>query len=121
MMRVVSQNGKFDVPYEQCALTRDGNMIHGLFGGSQCQWLFAQYESQEKAQKAMELLHKEYTGIMPSIVIANDANFDKEDMKVLQNSTFGAFIKPANYGDVEVHMLPRIFRFPDEDEIEVEE
>lgn len=123
MMRVVSQNGMIDIPYEMSTFHCAGGIIRiNMSGGDAGKGtVMAQYDTEEKVQKAMEMLHKAYTGIMPSIVIGNDSSFGEEDMKVLQNSTIGAFIKPANYGDVEVHILPRIFRFPEDDEIEVGE
>lgn len=121
-MRVISQNGAIDVPYEMTAFHLVGGMIHmNMVGDTGKGTLMAQYDSSEKAQKAIVMLHKAYTEIMPSIVIGNDFSFDEESMKVLQNSTTGAFIKASNYGDVEVHMLPRIFRFPSDEEIEVQE
>ena len=42
-MRVISQNQKYDVPYEQTA-----------WNGAQ--WLFAEYSTSERVQKAMEML-----------------------------------------------------------------
>ena len=58
---------------------------------------------------------------MPSLVIDMNAKFDEESMKALINSTAGVVVKPANDGDIDVHMLPRIFQFPTDDDIEVEE
>lgn len=120
-MRIVSQNGKYDVPYEHFVFISEQNMIYAvsIAGSGTKQWLMAEYTKSGGMQKAMEMLHHEYTSIMPSLVINNGNNFDAESMEGLKNSTVGAFIKPANPGDVEVHMLPRIFRFPDDDEIEV--
>ena len=79
----------------------------------------AEYSNAEKAQKAMDMLHREYTGIMPSLVIDNDSMLNQKDMKALLELTKGAIVRPANPGDIEVHMLPRVFRFPADDEIEV--
>jgi len=106
-MRVISQNGAIDVPYEMTAFHLAGGMIR--------------MNMVEKAEKAMEMLHKAYTGIMPSLVIDRNAKLDEESMKALINSIEGVFVKPANAGDIDVHMLPRIFQFPTDDEIEVEE
>lgn len=119
---VISQNGAIDVPYEMTAFHLAGGMIHmNMVGDTGKGTLMAQYEMPEKAEKAMKMLHKEYTGIMPSLVIDMNAKFDKESMKALINSTAGVAVKPANDGDIDVHMLPRIFQFPTDDEIEVEE
>lgn len=117
-MRVISQCGKYDLPYEKFVFICERTMIYAVSvsGNGTKQWLVAQYETPEKAEKAMEMLHKTYTGIMPSLVINKNATFE-----ALNNSTTGAWIKPAKQGDVEMHMLPRIFQFPADDEIEVEE
>lgn len=119
-MRIISQNGKFDVPYEMCAVICENTMIYAKspFGE---QWLFAEYSTPDKAQNTMDMLHQEYTGIMPSLMIDKGANFNPEDMEALKKSLTGAIVGPAKQGDVKVHMLPRIFRFPDDEEIEVEE
>lgn len=53
-MRVISQNQKYDVPYEQTAFICEGTMIYGLWNGAQ--WLFAEYSTSERGQKAMEML-----------------------------------------------------------------
>ena len=53
-MRVISQNQKYDVPYEQTAFICEGTMIYGLWNGAQ--WLFAEYSTSEWVQKAMEML-----------------------------------------------------------------
>lgn len=119
-MRIISQNGMIDVPYEMTALHCTETIIQmNMVGETGKGTLIAEYSTPEKTQKAMALLHREYIGIMPSLMIDNGNNFDAESMEILKNSTEGMFIKPANPRDVEVHILPRLFRFPSEDEIEV--
>lgn len=119
-MRIVSQNGMIDVPYEMIALYCTETMVRMcMVGDTGRGTVMAEYSTPEKVQKAMELLHHEYIGIMPSLVIDNRNSFDAESMEILKNSTVGALVRPVNPGDVEVHMLPRIFRFPADDEIEV--
>lgn len=121
-MRVISQNGAIDVPYEMAAFHLAGGMIRmNMVGDTGKGTLMAQYETPEKAEKAMKMLHKEYTGIMPSLAIDRNAKFDEESMEALINVDAGLWVKPANVGDIEVHMLPRIFQFSADDEIEVEE
>lgn len=55
-MRVISQNQKYDVPYEQTAFICEGTMIYGLWNGAQ--WLFAEYSTSERVQKAMEMIRR---------------------------------------------------------------
>lgn len=119
-MRIISQNGKYDVPYEDGELICESNMV--LYNGfSHVPRPIAEYSSPQKAKKAMEMLHREYIGIMPSLIIS-DCNFLQEDLEELSKSMVGGQIMVPSQGEgrVEYHMLPRIFRFPADDEIEVE-
>ena len=67
----------------------------------------------------MDMLLREYIGVMPSLIIDNNSGLDSESMKTLRESTGGVIIRPADGGNLYVHMLPRVFRFPADDEIEV--
>jgi len=122
-MRIVSQNGKYDAPYEQCIISVRGGMITAEIpstNSSTCSFLMGEYSPPEKVQKAMEMLHREYVGIMPSLIIS-DRGVSPADLEELKQSMVGGQIIQAGQGSVEYHMLPRIFRFPADDEIEVEE
>ena len=120
-MRIVSQNGKIDVPYEMTALHATDNHIRMcMIGDTGKGSLLAEYSSPEKTEKAMEMLHREYIGIMPSLIIS-DCEFSQTDLEELKNSMVGGQIMVPSQGEgrVEYHMLPRIFRFPADEEIEV--
>ncbi len=118
-MRIVSQNGKYDVPYENGELICESNMV--LYNGfSHVPRSFAEYSSPQKAKKAMEMLHAEYVGIMPSLFIS-DFEISPVDLENIVCYVKGGQITTAsNQGSVEYHELPRIFRFPADEEIEVE-
>jgi len=119
-MRIVSQNGLIDVPYELIALHATDNHIRMCMAGNTGKGsLLAGYSSAEKTQKAMEMLHREYIGIMPSLIIS-DCGFDRVELEELNKSMVGGQITRAGQDSVEYHMLPRIFRFPADEEIEVE-
>ena len=60
-MRLVSQNGEFDVPYEIASLSRTGNIIRAyvpIVGEKGT--VMACYSTDEKAKKVMEMLHRAY-------------------------------------------------------------
>lgn len=62
-MRLVSQNGEFDVPYEITSLSRTGNIIRAyvpMVGEKGT--VMARYLTDEKAENAMKMLHNTYTG-----------------------------------------------------------
>lgn len=60
-MRLISQNGEFDVPYEIASLSRTENIIRAyvpMVGEKGT--VMARYSTDEKAKKAMEMLHRAY-------------------------------------------------------------
>ena len=68
-MRLISQDGTFDVPYEQVVIQRysDGiywlnkNLIGVESGGISEDFKIASYSSEAKAIKVMEMIMKSYT------------------------------------------------------------
>lgn len=100
-MRVISQNGTIDIPYEMTAFHLAGGMIYmSMVGDIGKGTLMAQYVTLEKAEKAMEMLHITFESALYS-----DHAFDNAAM-VHRPYTF---------------VKNKIFRFPADDEIEVEE
>lgn len=63
-MRLVSQDGKIDVSYEQVAIEIEGNDIYCGYSSIVTRHCtgrrFAEYSSNEKALKAMEMLQKQF-------------------------------------------------------------
>ncbi|WP_277407918.1 hypothetical protein [Lacrimispora xylanisolvens] len=53
-------------------------------------------------------------------LIILDHGFDPVDLEEFKKSMVGGQITRAGQESVEYHMLPRIFRFPADEEIEVE-
>lgn len=63
-MRVISQNGIFDFPYEQIAVYRNDSIVHCRFSNvEKSANVLGGYSSEEKAEKAMEMLMEAYTRI----------------------------------------------------------
>ena len=62
-MRVISQSGMFDFPYEQIVVCMDGNNVIARFVGIEKSNLLGSYSTEEKAEKAMEMLHKNNIGM----------------------------------------------------------
>ena len=65
-MRVISQDGTIDIPYESVIIQRFGREIYflnkNLIGVEQLvsDMDIATYSTEEKAEKAMEMLHNDY-------------------------------------------------------------
>jgi hypothetical protein len=60
-MRVISQNGKFDLPYENLAIFIEYENVIARFENER--YLLAQYSSEAKAIKAMEMLRKAWINV----------------------------------------------------------
>ena len=60
-MRVISQNERLDLPYENIVMEIMDSVIVA-YTTMTTPLRIAQYKSQEKAEKAMQMLHEAYTG-----------------------------------------------------------
>ena len=111
-MRVISQNGMIDVPYEMTAFHMAGGTIRmNMVGDTGKGTIIAQYSTQDKAEKAMQKLRECYLGIH----VVEKLN-DTVDCSSL--SQIGIYKKNEN-GDY-AYKLPageKIFRFPQDDEL----
>ena len=59
-MRLVSQNGLLDIPYDECTVVKtDDNRIIAKAVGLGA-WTLATYSSKQKAEQAMNKLHEAY-------------------------------------------------------------
>lgn len=123
-MRVISQDGTIDVPYEMVVIQRFEEDIYflnrNLTGVEDLisDIRLAKYSAKEKAIKAMEMLRTAYTGrFVTTADISDDFN---EQLKELMKGGFGTVIvKDTNDSRVEFNNLNGYFKFPQDDEIEV--
>ena len=116
-MRLISQNGEFDVPYEIAALSRTGNIIRAYIPEiSEKGTIMARYSTDEKAQKAMKALHKVYTGMFlaQNIEISDD---DYEEFIKMAARGFGIIKTMVNSPDMKFEPANIVFRFPEDDEM----
>ena len=115
-MRVISQHGNVDLPYEQIVVCHAMESVIALYNGEK--YVLGEYSSKEKAYKAMEMLRTTYTGrFVTTADISDDFN---EQLKELMKGGFGTVIvKDTNDSRVEFNNLNGYFQFPQDDEIEV--
>lgn len=59
-MRVISQDGVFDIPYEICSVWCRGSDVMCYMSGDNTHTVLATYSNAEKAKKAMEMLRFAY-------------------------------------------------------------
>ena len=91
-MRIISQNGTLDVPYENVVLYQERKEIMCIFSGIYIGEKIAQYSTEEKAQKAMEMLREKY----------------KDYAKATNKSNFFTMFD-----------YPKVFQFPQDEDVEV--
>lgn len=104
-MRIISQDGTIDVPYELTAIQLVGKttiVAQGSYFGSNSGDNFAtvaEYSTEEKAQKAMEMLHDKYLSRMEL-----DGGYDE---------VHNCYVQPNFW------VLPKVFQFPKDEDVEV--
>lgn len=103
-MRVISQDGAIDVPYDLAVLdTNDNGVVHAVLPGDKLAGTMAKYSSKEKALKALEKLKTTYSRI----------SFLKT---TYTPGTLTALAK--EYGDEEtIKLIAPVFQFPQDEEI----
>lgn len=114
-MRVISQNGLIDVPYEMTALRfYDGLIKMNMIGDTGKGSIIAQYSTQEKAEKAMQKLHEFYMGVF----VLNDAPNTEESIDKLQNLNQSFFSLQPYKKESSIEIVGNsVFRFPEEEEL----
>ena len=110
-MRVISQHGNVDLPYEQIVVCHAMESVIALYNGNK--YVLGEYSSKEKAYKAMKMLREAYVGI-PMMYKAKDIAeaykeaTEKDLLMMFDSKIDNVFVVKAN-----------IFQFPQDDEIEV--
>ena len=102
-MRVISQHGNVDLPYEQIVVCHAMESVIALY--NEKEYVLGKYSSQEKAYKAMEMLRERHT----------DNVFCREDIQ------YKAEIMLDEGLDIvrEMMMKCEYFQFPKDDEVKV--
>lgn len=114
-MRVISQDGTIDMPYEEVIIQRFRSRIYflnkNLTGVESLSddMQIAEYSTEEKALKAMEMLREQYSRIE---IIKALASVTCEHME--------ESLKPKEFKDIlKKYINMEVFQFPQDDEIEV--
>ena len=99
-MRIISQNGAIDVPYEMSAIRNEDNVIIlNMVGETGKGSVIARYSTSEKAQKVMEMLRKEYC----------EHYFGQDGAMATANF----YVPPFAF------IPPKVFQFPKDEDVEV--
>lgn len=97
-MRIISQDGKYDVAYERVSFRREGTNIY-MSSTEHSNLRIAEYSIPEKAIKAMEMCREKYLSRM--------------ELYGGYDAVNGCYVQP-NYW-----VLPKVFQFPADEEVEV--
>ena len=102
-MRVISQHGNVDLPYEQIVVCHAMESVIALYNGEK--YVLGEYSSKEKAYKAMEMLRERHT----------DNVFCREDIQYKAEIMLDEGLIIVR----EMMMKCEYFQFPKDDEVKV--
>ena len=123
-MRVISQDGTIDIPYELSAVTIGHkvdlskfniNIRSKLLDERPC--IVATYSTEANAYKAMEMLREAYVGmpiVLQNVDISEDMAKEFERLKKC-----GIMVRAENQPSKVDFINNAVFQFPQDDEIEV--
>lgn len=108
-MRIISQNGNVDLPYEKTLIFHAMETVLARCEGYDKEIVLGEYSSMEKAYKAMEMLREQYERLEVFKVLASGATEHME-----KSLTYEELVK---YNQLYREM--NVFQFPKDDEVEV--
>ena len=114
-MRVISQHGNVDLPYEQIVVRIEMEYVMAVH--KEKEYVLGKYSSDDKAVKAMEMLRETYTGmpiVMQNVDVSEDMAKEFERLKKC-----GVIVRAENQPSKVDFINNAIFQFPQDDEIEV--
>ena len=110
-MRVISQHGNVDLPYEQIVVCHAMESVIALYNGEK--YVLGEYSSKEKAYKAMEMLEKHHRlDIATDLISERVKKFFANARRIESNAEIMADIS-------EALTKYEYFQFPQDNEIEV--
>lgn len=117
-MRVVSQDGKFDFPYEKCCIWLNGkSVILSPISEPDSNYTYGSYATQEKAMKAIEMLRNSYTG-MP--VIFKNGEMTDEVFDVFKKINMYGIIANVEKEQPKIEYINNVvFQFPKDEDVQV--
>ena len=114
-MRVISQNGNYDFPYEHIVVRHEMEYVMAVY--KEKEYVLGKYYSDDKAIKAMEMLRETYTGmpiVMQNVDVSEDMAKEFERLKKC-----GIIAQAENQPSKVDFINNAVFQFPQDDEIEV--
>lgn len=115
-MRIISQNGLISVPFEMTAIHVIQTFIRmNMAGDTGKGTVIAEYSTPEKAEKAMQLLHKAYSGMPIIFQNVEIPEIDDDRLKGILDCSIIASI-PNEPSKIE-YINNAVFKFPKEEDL----
>ena len=114
-MRVISQSGNYDFPYEHIVVRREMEYVMAVH--KEKEYVLGKYSSDDKAVKAMEMLRETYIGmpiVMQNVDVSEDMAKEFERLKKC-----GIIVQAENQPSKVDFISNAIFQFPQDDDAEV--
>ena len=116
-MRVISQDGTLDFPYELSTIRVYNEIISmGMCKDDSCRSVIARYSTEAKALKAIEMLRGTYASMpimMQNVDVSEDMAKEFERLKKC-----GVLVRADNQPSKVEYINNVIFQFPTEEELE---
>ena len=113
-MRIISQSGRIDIPYEVAVVYVEYESIIAKVGDER--YAMGNYSTEEKAFKAVKMLIDTYTGmpiVMQNVDVSEDVSREFERLKKC-----GIVVQTENQPSKIECISNAIFQFPTEEELE---
>ncbi len=120
-MRIISQNGVIDVPYENFvfSITEDNCIVSTRDSVARpseiVKGIMAKYSTRKKSEKAMQLLHEAYTGMPVTLQNVEIPKIDDDRLKGISDCLVLAKI-PNEPSKIE-YINKVVFQFPKEEDL----
>ena len=114
-MRIISQSGRIDIPYEMAVVYVEYESIIAKVGDEI--YSMGNYSTEEKAFKAVKMLIDTYTGmpiVMQNVDVSEDMAKEFERLKKC-----GVIVRAENQPSKVDFINNAVFQFPQDDEMEV--
>ena len=114
-MRVISQRGNVDLPYEQIVVRSEMEYVMAVY--KEKEYVLGKYSSDDKAIKAMEMLRETYTGmpiVMQNVDISEDMEKEFERLKKC-----GVIVRAENQPSKVDFINNAVFQFPQDEDVEI--
>lgn len=122
-MRIISQDGMIDIPYEKFvfSITKNNRIVATIGCTTSPEEAYfstiAKYSTQEKAMKVMEMLRSVYTGMQ---VIFQNVEPSEDFERMLKRTKTNGIVAITDDKKSKIEYVNNmIFQFPKDEEVEV--